>query len=240
MTREESLRKSLDTIVEKIREYNEKIDDLKADRDIFINELNNLIESNSTLIDYSEIDAIDPVKYVIDQVGDDDEVEVRDLADMLGMSLSTLRSRIDKSKIRKYDRYDTHGTKLVRLPGIYIKEFLGNTKSNESMIECIKYILKYHRDSRMPITLDAPLKTLDIPLGVYEKFGKYNLGDLVTRGLGRDFFIRPKHNTIQRLLFAYKIGYRLQWLRSRYNGVFFTVIDEPTNFKVRIYHKEKE
>lgn len=239
MTKEEILRNDLDIVIAEIDEYKAKIEELKKDKDKIKDELYKLIESKSTLVEYGDIEELDPIKYILDITNDDDEIELRDIANILGMSLSTFRSKIDKTKVSKYDRYDRHGTKLVRTTVKYIKEFLGNNKSNEKMIECIKYILKFHYDASIPIAIDFPIKDLASPLGEYVKFKNLTLGELVTKGLGRGLFIKPQLTSIQRLLFAYNIGYRLQWYRSRYIGTTYTVDAEPVNLQFRIYHKEK-
>ena len=239
MTKEEVLRGKLAGIIAEINEYKSNIDALKADKDMIIDKLNKLIDSQSTVIDYNDIDNIDPLEYILSKAKDDDEIELRHLADILGMSLSTLRSKIDKTQIKRYDRYDRHGTKLVRITIKYLKEFLGDSKSDKDMIECIKYVLQYHHDNSKPLVVDMPLKDLEIPLRWYTKFKKMTISELVAKGLGRGFFIKPQLSSIQRLIFAYNIGYRLQWYRSRFIGTTYTVEEEPIRFAFRIYHKEK-
>lgn len=239
MNKEEILRKNLETLTSKINEHKAIIDGLREDKNKIKEELYKIIESKSTIIDYNDIENVDPIEYLLANTKDDDEIELKDMAYIFGMSLSTLRSKIDKTQITRYDKFDRHGTKLVRTTIKYLKEFLGNSKPNEKMIECIKYILKYHHENRKPISVDVPIKDLEIPLEEYATFRKLTITELVTRGLGRGFFVKPQLNSIQRLLFAYSIGYKLQWLRSRFMRFSYTVVKEPIRFTFRIYHKEK-
>ncbi len=239
MSKEDILRKNLETITSKINEHKAIIDGLKEDKEKIKEELFKIVESQSTLIDYNDIENIDPLEYLLNIAKDDDEIELKDIAQILGMSLSSFRNKMDKTQISKYERFDKHSTKLIRTSIKYVKEFIGGGKSNEKMVECIKYILKYHHDNYKPIAVDVPIKELDIPLDEYTAFKKLTITDLATRGLGRGLFIKPQLNSVQRLLFAYNIGYRLQWLRSRFSGTLYTVEKEPIRFAFRIYHKEK-
>lgn len=237
MTKEETLRKNLEDIISKINEHKAQIYALKMEKKKLRNELSEIVESNSTVINYRDIENADSIEYIFNNCKDDDEIELRDVAFILGMNISTLRSRIDRSRVISYNRFDSHNKKAVRLSVEYIKEFISDNRINKEKLECIKYILKYHNENFRDIYVNVPLRELTIPLGEFSKFKKLTFAELVATGLGRGLFVKPQLQTIQRLLFAYNIEYRLNWTRSSYTSVAYRVVKEPVRYTFRVYHK---
>ena len=240
MSREETLRKNLDDIILKINEHKAMIDILKMEKKRLRNELSELIDSKSTIISYSDIEDGDMVEYIFNNCNDEDEIEIKDVAFILGMNLSTLRSRIDRSQVITYNRFDSHNKKAVRLNIKYIKEFIGDNKLNKEKLECAKYILQYQNENIREMFVNVPIRELTIPLGEFDKFKRLTFADLVATGLGRGLFVKPQLQSIQRLLFAYNIGYRLNWIRSSYVSTAYRVAKEQIGYKFRVYHKENK
>lgn len=239
--KEIKLREELDSIDESMTLKRREIESLKVKKEELREELYKYIRNNVKIVPYCSFEEEDPAITLLNMLNDKDEMELDDIAYILGITVSTLKARIDSTKIKKYRRYDSRGTIMSRLEVGYIKSILDMKKSNPKMRECLKYILEFHNTANIPLSISTPLKDMASPIGEYIKYKNMSVCDLIAQGFGRGLITFPQYNTVVRMLESYNFGYRLVWMRSSYrNYTSYTVKKDDNGMSVKIYiNKEK-
>lgn len=239
--KEIKLREELDSIDESMTLKRKEIESLKVKKEELREELYKHIQNNVKIVPYCSFEEEDPAITLLNMLNDKDEMELDDIAYILGITVSTLKARIDSTKIKKYRRYDSRGTIMNRLEVGYIKSILDMKKSNPKMRECLRYILKFHNTANVPLSISTPLKDMASPIGEYLKYKNMSVCDLISQGFGRGLITFPQYNTVVRMLESYNIGYTIRWMRSSYrNYTSYTVKKDDNGMTVKIYiNKEK-
>ena len=239
--KETRLREELDSIDESISLKRKEIEELKRRKESVREELYKHVRSNVKIVPYGAFESEDPAIELLNMLNDKDEMELDDIAYILGIPVSTLKAKIDSTKIKKYSRYDSRNSIMSRLEVGYIKSILDMKKSDPKMRECLKYILEFHNKANIPLRISTPLIDLMSPIKEYIKYKNMTVCDLIAQGFGRGLITYPQYNTVVRILESYNFGYRLVWMRSSYRHyTSYTVKKDDNTMTVKIYiNKEK-
>lgn len=239
--KEIKLREELDSIDETMALKRREIEDLKKKKEKLKVELDDYMYTNMNTLIYNSLKSDDPAIELLNMANDKDELSLDDAAFILGITPNTLRARVDSDHIKKYRRYDAHNTIMSRLEVGYIKSLLDMKKSDPKIRECVKYILEFYNITGFPLSISTPLKELEAPIKQFRSYRDMTICDLIAKGFGRGLITYPQHNTVERMLYSYNIGYRLGWLRSSLRGrTVYKSIKDDTVRPISVYiDKEK-
>ena len=99
--KEIKLREELDSIDESMSLKRKEIEALKVKKEELREELYKHIQNNVKIVPYCSLESEDPANELLNMLNNKDEMELDDIAYILGITRSTLKARVDSTKINK-------------------------------------------------------------------------------------------------------------------------------------------